>query len=74
MQISAANLLLAGQQVHAAQRPVEPQAAAKARPATEFESLIFKQTASPARPAASVATARPDTPARSPGSQLDIRV
>ena len=73
MQISAANLLLAGQQVRASQKAVEPQAAAKAQPGSEFESLIFKQTA-PARPPASVATAQSDLPARTPGSQLDIRV
>ena len=62
MQISANNLMIAGQQARAAQ-PAKP-------PAQAFEPLPLRQTA-PDAPAAAPQTG---SPAQRPGSQLDIRV
>jgi len=84
MQISAANLLVAGQQARAPQQPANKaafEAALQAKPeatADGFETLLFKQTAaqSAKTPAAPAVTgpAQPYAAARPPGSQLDIRV
>jgi hypothetical protein len=63
MQISANNLLIAGQQARAAQ-PAKP-------PAQAFEPLPLKKIA-PDAPA--VAAPQTGSPAQRPGSQLDIRV
>jgi hypothetical protein len=75
MQLSAANLLLAGQQA------LRPQPAAPPRPVQQteaiksesFESLVFRQSA----PAPQVSTPEAPQSARAaarPGSQVDIRV
>ncbi len=81
MQISAANLLLAGQQARAPHQ--QPRAGFDAvlqgkmpEPVADgFESLAFKQAAPAAKAApAAAAPAQPYAATRPPGSQIDIRV
>jgi hypothetical protein len=86
MQISAANLLLAGQQQvrGAQQQPVASSAFGAAlngkTPEVSgdgFETMLFKQTtAAPKAPAAPAVSgpAQPYATAKPPGSQIDIRV
>jgi hypothetical protein len=67
MQLSAANLLIAAQQV-ARQAPQAQATQAKEKPADGvFAPLDFKQTAAPARQEPAPAPSRP-------GATLDIRV
>jgi hypothetical protein len=70
MQISAANLLLAGQQLRAPQQRTPIETPAKKE---DFESLVFKSASTPSAPAAN-ATAQSYGAAKPAGSQIDIRV
>jgi hypothetical protein len=86
MQISAANLLLAGQQQvrSAPQQPVTNSAFGAAlngktaeASGDGFETMLFKQTAAqPSAPAAPAASgpAKPYAAPTPPGSRIDIRV
>jgi hypothetical protein len=75
MQISASNLLVAGQQQ--ARPAPQPAAAAQTKKADDaFEALLFKPAAAPASAAAPAASgpAQPHAAPKAPGSTLDIRV
>lgn len=85
MQISAANLLLAGQQAKAPQQGANKAAFEAALQAKKpeaastdgFESLLFKQSApTPSAPAAAASSgpAQPYAALKPPGSQIDIRI
>ncbi len=87
MQLSAANLLIASQQIARGSNQPSPQAQAqfatalakeKGVEAPAFEAMDFKQTAAAAKPAAMAAPAQPPQAgynAASPiGANLDIRV
>ena len=78
MQLSAANLLIASQQLTKTNGPapkVEAQfakALAQETGTDSFSALPFKQTAAPQAPAAQQAPSY--SQAQRPGSQLDIRI
>ena len=73
MQISASNLLVAGQQPKPAQQAAAPQA----NKTDGFEALLFKPGAAPAGASAAPAASGPAQPyaaLKAPGSTIDIRV